>query len=244
MEFLRLKLRHRAERDLWHPNLSLRVHRALSWLERAEQLGAEGESHATNDSTGSAGRAASGAGERSAADTDVQFLLLWIAFNAAYATEIDEKYRESEQQTFRGFLEKLTQLDVAQKRFEQLVWQEFPRSIRVLLDNRFVFADFWKFQNGSLPEAEWQRSFAAANRAAHAAMGKRDTVTVLSIVLSRIYTLRNQVIHGGATWGSSVNRAQMKDCTNFMAKLVPLVIEVMMDHPETLWGEGCYPVVK
>ena len=222
----------------------LRVHRALSWLDRAEQLGAEGESHATNDSTGSAGRAASGAGERSATDTDVQFILLWIAFNAAYATEIDEKYRESEQQTFRGFLEKLTQLDVAQQRFEQLVWQEFPRSIRVLLDNRFVFADFWKFQNGSLPEAEWQRSFAAANRAAHAAVGKRDTVTVLSIVLSRIYTLRNQVIHGGATWGSSVNREQMRDCTNFMAKLVPLVIEVMMDHPETLWGDAGYPVVK
>ena len=138
--------RHRAERDAWHPNLSLRVHRALSWLERAEQLGAEG-------------------------DLDVQFLVLWIAFNAAYATEIDEKYRESEQQTFRSFLEKLTQLDVAQQRFEQLVWQEFPRSIRVLLDNKFVFADFWKFQNGSLPEAEWQRSFAAANRAAHAAWG-------------------------------------------------------------------------
>ena len=25
--------------------------------------------------------------------------------------------------------------------------------------------------------------------------------------------------------------------------LVPLVIEIMMDHPETLWGEACYPVV-
>jgi hypothetical protein len=24
----------------------------------------------------------------------------------------------------------------------------------------------------------------------------------------------------------------------------PLVIEVMMDHPETLWGDAVYPVVK
>jgi hypothetical protein len=32
-----LKERHRAERDAFHPNLSLRVHRALSWLNRAEQ---------------------------------------------------------------------------------------------------------------------------------------------------------------------------------------------------------------
>jgi hypothetical protein len=29
-----------------------------------------------------------------------------------------------------------------------------------------------------------------------------------------------------------------------MAKLVPLAIEVMMDHPETLWGDAVYPVVK
>jgi len=219
MEYERLKARHRAERDAWHPNLSLRVHRALSWLDRAEQLAEQ-------------------------KDLDGQFIVLWIAFNAAYATEIDEKYRESEQQTFRGFLSKLTGLDAGKKRFEMLVWTEFPNSIRVLLDNPYVFADFWSFQNGALTEEEYRTKFAAANRAAHVALGRQDTVTVLSIVLSRIYVLRNQLVHGGATWGSSVNREQLRDCTNFMAKLVPLVIEVMMDHPQTLWGDACYPVVK
>jgi len=218
MNYEQLKARHRAEREGYHPNLSLRVHRALSWLNRAEQLGQQ-------------------------SDIDGQFIFLWIAFNAAYATDIDEKYREPEQQTFRGFLEKLTELDAGKKRFEALVWQEFPKSIRVLLDNQYVFQDFWKFQNGSLPEAAFRASFAAANRAVHVALGKRDTVTVLSIVLSRIYTLRNQLIHGGATWGSSVNREQLRDCVNLMGKLVPVVIEIMMDHPETIWGDACYPVV-
>ena len=219
MDYEGLKARHRAEREGWHANLSLRVHRALSWLDRAEQLAEQN-------------------------DVDGQFIFLWIAFNAAYATDIDEKYREPEQLTFRGFLEKLTQLDAGKKRFDTLVWTEFPKSVRVLLDNPYVFADFWKAQNGSLSEEIWKANFGAANRAAHVALGKQDTVTVLSIVLSRIYTLRNQLIHGGATWGSSVNREQLRDCTNFMGKLTPLVIEVMMDHPETIWGDACYPVVK
>jgi hypothetical protein len=218
MNYEQLKTRHRAERESYHPNLSLRVHRALSWLNRAEQLGLQ-------------------------SDMDGQFVFLWIAFNAAYATDIDEKYRESEQQTFRGFLQKLTALDAKEKQFESLVWQEFPKSIRVLLDNQYVFQDFWKFQNGSLAEGAFRASIAAANKAAHLALGKRDTVTVLSVVLSRIYTLRNQLIHGGATWGSSVNREQLRDCVNLMGKLVPIVIEIMMDHPETLWGDACYPVV-
>jgi hypothetical protein len=86
--------------------------------------------------------------------------------------------------------------------------------------------------------------FADAKKAAQYALGHRDTVTVLSVALSRIYTLRNQLMHGGATWSSSVNRDQLRDCTNLMGKLVPLLIEIMLDHPETFWGDACYPVVK
>ncbi|OBY90989.1 hypothetical protein A6723_020470 [Pseudomonas sp. AU11447] len=61
MQYQTLKERHRRERDGEHLNLRLRVHRALSWLDRAEQ----------------------------ADDLDGRFIFLWIAFNAAYACEID-----------------------------------------------------------------------------------------------------------------------------------------------------------
>lgn len=217
MDYDRLKARQRAERHAYPPNLALRVHRALSWLGRAEQL-------AVQD------------------DADTQFILLWIAFNAAYATEIDERYRLSEQQTFRAFLDKLVALD-APRRLEALVWNEFPGSIRLLLDNPYVFQEFWSFHNGAIPEDQWKHSFAAARRAARTALGRRDTAAVLSIVLSRIYTLRNQLVHGGATWNSAVNREQIRDCNQFLGRLVPVVIETMLDHPEALWGDACYPVV-
>ena len=217
MDYERLKARQRAERHAHHPNLALRVHRALSWLGRAEQFAIQ-------------------------VDPDAQFVFLWIAFNAAYATEIDERYRLSEQQTFRAFLDKLASLD-AERRLEALVWNEFPGSIRLLLDNPYVFQEFWSFHNGVIPEDQWKHSFAAAKRAAKAALGNRDTVSVLSIVLSRIYTLRNQLMHGGATWSSAVNREQIRDCNQLMGRLVPAVIEIMLDHPGTLWGDACYPVI-
>ena len=218
MNYTGLKDRHRAERAAWHPNLSLRVHRALSWLDGSERLAAAG-------------------------DLDGQFIYLWIAFNAAYAAEIDERHRLSEQETFRAFLARLIDLDREHRRIEALLWHEFTGNIRVLLDNKYVFQEFWSFRNGTLPEDEWKRRFAGAKKAAHAAVLNRDTVTALSIVLSRIYTLRNQLVHGGATWGGTVNREQLRDCTKLMEKLVPLIIAVQMDHPEVLWGEACYPVV-
>jgi hypothetical protein len=106
MSYESLKARQRAERHAHHPNLALRVHRALSWLHRAEQL------------------------ERSD-DQDGRFIFLWIAFNAAYATEIDDRYRLSEQGAFRAFLQKLVDLDAGRGRIEELVWREFPCSIRL-----------------------------------------------------------------------------------------------------------------
>lgn len=214
MGFEQLKTRQRQERDRYHPNLGLRVHRALSWLRRAEQ----------------------------ADDLDGRFIFLWIAFNAAYANDIDERYRLSEQRQFCLFLENLCALDT-QQRIEGLVWSEFSSSIRMLLDNPYVFQDFWDYHGGKIEAAQWQSSFDKAKQAARQALGRRDTAVVLAIVFSRIYTLRNQLIHGGATWNSSVNRGQLRDCANLLNKLVPLVVEIMMDNPGTLWGDPCYPVV-
>src|SRR5690606_11322959 len=128
MQFQALKQRHRQERDNQHPNLRLRLHRALSWLDRAEQ----------------------------ADDVDGRFVFLWIAFNAAYATEIDEQRRLSEQEAFKAFLEKLCMLD-KNKRIDALVWQEFSGSIRVLLDNPYVFQSFWDYQSGKIDEVDWKQ---------------------------------------------------------------------------------------
>ena len=156
--------------------------------------------------------------------------------------DLDEKYRTSERAIFRDFLQKLISLD-KRKTIQQLVWEEFSGSIRLLLDNRYIYQDFWNYRNGKLTETEWQRNFADANKAARTALAQRDTATVLSIVLSRLYTLRNQLMHGGATWNSSVNRDQIRDCAKLLGILVPLVIEIMMDNVNTLWGDACYPVV-
>lgn len=209
-----LKQRHRLRRDAEPESLRLRIHRALSWLHRAEQ----------------------------ADDLDGRFIFLWIAFNAAYATEIDDSHRLSEQITFKAFLEKLCQLDGA-KRIDALVWQEFAGSIRTLLDNPYVFQSFWDSRTGKITEDEWKTRFAKGKQIAQKALASGNTPALLGVVFNRLYTLRNQLMHGGATWGGKVNREQLRDCTRLMGKLVPLVIELMMEHPDTLWGDACYPVV-
>ncbi|MCI2285133.1 hypothetical protein L3081_19275 [Colwellia sp. MSW7] len=103
---------------------------------------------------------------------------------------------------------------------------------------------FWDYQNQKKTEAQWQDDFKTANAFAHKALGHKNTSAVLSVIFSRLYTLRNQTMHGGATWNSAVNRDQMRDAVAFMSKFVPSIIKIMMDSANELWGEPCFPVVE
>jgi len=218
--FLALKTRQRAERHQHPAGMGLRVHRALSWLQRAEQ---ETE------------------------DFDAKFIFLWIAFNAAYASQSLREDGFTEQAVFKRFLSDLIRLDHAQK-FSSLVWSHFPQAIRVLLDNQYVFQPFWdaqsQFSQGQKPNFEWEQAFALAKQRANDALRDNDTLGVLMAVFSRLYTLRNQLLHGGATWNSGVNRDQVRDGVRLMGTIVPLVIEIMLDHPEEGWEMPMYPVVS
>jgi hypothetical protein len=214
MGYSELKNRHRAERENYPNNLSLRVHRALSWLNRSESC----------DN-----------------DLDGQFIFLWIAFNAAYAHDL-EYFNLSEAAAFSQFVSKICDLD-KNRGLTELVWAVYPSSIRLLLDNQYVFQPFWDHQNGHDNAVNWQDKFDKAKQQANTALANQNTSKVIELVLIRLYTLRNQIIHGGATWNSKVNRSQLHDGVNLLGKLVPIIIEVMMENPEALWGEASDPVV-
>jgi len=85
--------------------------------------------------------------------------------------------------------------------------------------------------------------FFGSRKAALGAIVDGDTAKILAIVFDRLYVLRNQLVHGGATWNSKVNRAQLKDGTAIMMAITPVIIELMLDHPGMDFGEIMYPVV-
>ena len=211
-----LKARQREIREGFPNSLSLRVHRALSWLDRAEQ---------------------------ETDDQDARFIFLWIAFNAAYANEIQDRQTFTERKLFLGFLNRLIESD-EKKLLYQLVWHEFSGPIRLMIDNQYVFQPFWDHLNGKLSEQEWRKDFQLSRAAAKRALGKMDTARLLAVMFERLYVLRNQLLHGGATWNSTVNRGQIAQGATIMGLIVPTVIHLMMENPNQLWGDPCYPVVE
>lgn len=127
----------------------------------------------------------------------MRFILLWVGFNAAYAGDVNQAL-ERERDYFRGFSATLVGFD-AKRRIYDMVWWRFPSEIRLLLDNRYVFAPFWSHHNGAAGYEDWADKLERSRSAIHRALPQTDTATILSILFDRLYVLRNQLVHGGAT---------------------------------------------
>ncbi len=146
----------------------------------------------------------------------------------------------AERESFRLFIQQLNRADVHRSLYERL-WARYSQFIRTLIDNQYVYGPFWEAQRESNPD--WARGFAASKRRAHQALVDQDMPSLLMVVLDRLYVLRNQLMHGGATYASSVNRQQVQDGQRFMQDFVPLMVALMLDNPQLDWGPVHYPVV-
>lgn len=208
---------YNAHKNNFPDDLRLRLHRAISWIEKAQDSGD---------------------------DLDIKFISLWIAFNAAYARDLTSAMVSgTDKADFKEFLTYISSLDIENVLYN-LIWQKFSQNIRVLLDNRYAFQSFWKSHNGTCAPDAWIEDFDKANKKARNALAAQDAHAVLIVIFDRLYTLRNQIVHGGATYHSSANRAQLKDGCEILGEIVPAVVAIIMQNPNKDWGKPHYPLVK
>ena len=214
LDFLALKARHRGLRQDFDEEFSIRMHRALSWLKRAEK-------------------------ERD--DNDAGFIFYWISFNANYSIEQSSDNHLTEGQQFRKFFNLIIGLDPNNKIYE-MVWQRFTQEIRSILNNEFIYASFWHVEEQTAKDS-WRVGFEQSKTVVNKALVAENTVVILQILFSRLYTLRNQMVHGNATWNGKVNRQQVTDGFKLISNLQPLFLSIMMDNPNSDWGDLAYPMI-
>lgn len=209
-----LRARFREASEAFPEPYRVRLHRALSWLARAE---------------------------KDEEDADARFIFLWIAFNAAYAHEFGEV--DNERKQLDAFFTRLVEAD-AEGRLQALLFERFSGPIRSLIDNKFVFQPFWRALRDHDSSGQWEESFAKAKQLAMLSVLGKDTVRLLCIVFDRLYVLRCSLVHGGSTWNSQLNRAQVSDGVQLLRTLLPTMLELMVEHPGLELGAIAFPVVK
>ncbi len=214
-----------------------RIRRAESWLKRSEVAEAN-RNHARSDE------------ERAALDCE-RFIFLWISFNAAYGGElIDDRGGRypAESQKFSEFLAKILARDTKQA-IKTILWVTYSDPVRVLLKNQYVFSLFWRSIRDTSVDFSWKHSFDTRNKRAFSALLKGDIHAVLREVFDRLYILRNQLFHGGATFATGWGQSQVRDGSRIMASIVPEILNLMKTdinkNPESdTWGPVAFPRIN
>lgn len=208
---------YKATRDGCDESFRIRIHRAISWVKKARALPEE--------------------------DIDLKFIALWIAFNCAYGKEISTDGYFGEKVGFRDFLTVICGLD-EEKTLDKILWKRFSQSIKALLENKYTYQPYWNYYNSGDRDADWELTFKSYNSKALKALMTQNTAMVLNIVFDRLYTIRNQLFHGGATCNSKANRMQLHDGCEILSELMPSVLDIMLKHHDRDWGRAFYPYVK
>lgn len=215
-ERCRKEFAYGGDKDLY---INLRLRRSVSWLGRAEcEL-----YHSAPP------------------DLDMAFTCYWFAFNALYAKDPYVRPRPSERDSFKAFFETVIGYDEECKRaILTEIRDELSEPIKVLLDNEYAFELFWRYHNGVSGNENWETEFEADKCKVKDALGKQDVYEILSVLFDHLYVVRNQIVHGNATWNGGRNIDQLRVGVNIMAFVIPQLITSIMNNPKMKLGRPYY----
>jgi len=208
-----LKAALKEKQDSLSSNNATRLHRAISWLHGAEE----------------------------AVNADMEFISLWIAFNACCSIDQQGDHPLGDHDQFHRFIELLVQNDTENKIYSCL-WEEYSGHVKALIRNPYVFHHFWVSKRND--DNQWEELFDQSSIEALNALSRQRVADLCSIVLDRLFVLRNQLIYGGATYKGRVNRQQVEDGAGLLGSLMPIIIQIMLDTDDEHWGDIAYPVIN
>lgn len=167
---------------------------------------------------------------------DHRFIALWVCFSACFGRD-DRSSSLGERNEFIKFIDQLERNDTEGELAFHL-WGSYANSVRSLIDNPYVLRQYWE---PNQPDEHWQNELKRQKSRVSRYFKERAVASLLVIVLDRLSVLRDQILNGGATFNSRVNRRQVLDGTDLLTDILPIIMRLMLNHPEENWGKVLYP---
>ena len=200
-----LRAKHSQLRGNDKTNLKLRVHRALSWMER---------------------------GQKETADPDAEFIFHWIGFESLCSEQSrltpKKKVRDFLRTAVKADRDNSIYNRVIVGESETILTLAANAYVYTPFWNHYG-----KMSPQDPPE--WADSLLGSVKRTIANMkrGEDRTFGALEVLFDCLRELRNQLSHGGSTWKSGVNRDQVEDGARIMSRLLPVFLDLMMDKPNS-----------
>lgn len=174
-------------------------------------------------------------------DLDLQFISLWVCMNAIYAQDVQ---LTEKQPRFLQFIDSIFHNDIDGK-IHGLLWGKLQFPIQQLLNNPYIYQGYWDYQNQNVSALACQTGLAQEKQNITIALENKASATILQILFSRLYTLRKQLLHGGTTYHSAMNRKQLKDGCSVLSTLLPVFILLLLENAQAMdLQKPFYPSVQ
>jgi len=169
---------------------------------------------------------------------DTALIFQWTALNSLYG-RWDEAMREpvSDRGTLPAFLNRIVELDADERIIGVL--DEHRKLVMSIFEDAYLTKFFWES-----PSDERMRKTQKTKFDARTWYQQRQYPPILGRLMERIYFLRCQLVHGGATSGGRLNRTAVRRCSTMLGHLITAIMLVLIDGGwEDDWGQLCYPPV-
>lgn len=199
-----------------------RIQRTISWYERA----------INNDG-----------------DEDAEFIFYWISFNALYEEIWVSENKDKSFETIKRekFLKNIIKLD--NNLIHEAIKKLCPEDFIFIMGYRYISWEYWgEVRNRLLKltddrkkemdlkielDQKWKLKEEQGKADARQFLSKAvDTTPMLLKLFKRLYMIRNQIFHGNATWGTDVNRSQVKKGCRILEVMILLFIEIILTKPK------------
>lgn len=167
---------------------------------------------------------------------DQRIVFRWISLNALYGKwddKLNEPLRDAD--SLKEFCVKVLRCDRSQSVAEVLKFEE--EQILAILGDKFTNRSFWR-------SAQASKSFRNDRTYLQGKIwfAEEKWDILLENLLSRIYLVRCQLVHGASTHGSSRNRDMLLRCDHVLNQLLLAFLLVIIEQAwQEDWGELCYP---
>lgn len=170
---------------------------------------------------------------------DAELIFRWIALGSLYG-RWDAAARQplGDRDSLPLFLDRIVELDADGAVTGML--ERHRRLVMSIFDDAHLTRYFWE-----APTDERARKTRKTAFDARTWYQQKKYKMILARLMDRIYFLRCQLVHGGATSGGSLNRTAVRRCSSMLGHLLPAILLVLMDHgQDDDWGPLCYPPTR
>lgn len=201
-----------------HDAIRLRMHRALSWMRKADDFAIP-------------------------EDADARLIFSWVAMNTLYAKwDSDRANREPEWQTREDFLSRMVKED-EEGRIQKVLLENRKLCDRLLSEEHLINS-YW----GNPSEDEARKARSKPRRIGKHYHVVDEVIKILLPLMTCITMLRSQLVHGMSTYGSSANRAVVEAGAVIVFEINLAMLQIIAEdglwQDDESWMPVPYPPMK